>query len=312
MRILITGSSSFVAKNLSKYLKLQGNILYGLGRSKTSNPAYEKEYDWNQINDLPWEEIEAVVHLAAKVHDTANKASYEEFYDVNVGLTTKLFDSFLLSNASKFIFLSSIAVVGNVKKGEIINEDSCPNPTSNYGKTKLEAEKYLRDKRWDNKKVYIFRPSMIYGEGNKGNLNLLYNLMKKGIPYPLGKFDNKRSFVSVENLDFTISETLKKDIASGVYNISDDKPFSTKEIIKMIAEALNKNEIVWNIPESLIRLIGKAGDIFHLPLNTNRLSKLTEDYLVSNQKIKKALLLDEFPYSTRESMKKTIEYLRDN
>jgi nucleoside-diphosphate-sugar epimerase len=131
---------------------------------------------------------------------------------------------------------------------------------------------------------------MIHGPGNKGNLNLLYNLVKKGIPYPLGAYFNQRTFLSIENFCFIVREfILQEDIPSGIYNISDSKSHSTIELVKLISDVLEKKPRIWHIPKFIINTIAKLGDILKLPLNTERLDKLTETYLVSNQKLLKAI-----------------------
>ena len=89
---------------------------------------------------------------------------------------------------------------------------------------------------------------MIHGPGNKGNLNLLYNLVSKGFPWPLGDFENKRSFCSIENLCFIIRELIERDdIPSGIYNIADDVPLSTNEVVRLIAESKGKEARIFNL-----------------------------------------------------------------
>lgn len=108
---------------------------------------------------------------------------------------------------------------------------------------------------------------MIHEPGNKGNLNLLYKLISKGIPYPLAAFENKRSFLSVENLCFVIRELLERnDIPSGVYNISDDEALSTNELIRLIGQASHKKALLWKISPGFITSVAKLGDILKLPL----------------------------------------------
>jgi len=127
---------------------------------------------------------------------------------------------------------------------------------------------------------------MIHGPGNKGNLNHLFTLVSKGIPWPLGSFNNKRSFCSIDNLLFVINELItSKNISSGVYNIADDQPLSTNEIISLIYEIKNKQPLILNVPKRIIYLLAKVGDKIKLPLNSEKLKKLTESYLVSNKKL---------------------------
>jgi nucleoside-diphosphate-sugar epimerase len=153
---------------------------------------------------------------------------------------------------------------------------------------------------------------MIHGPGNKGNLNLLYKLVSKGLPWPLGDFHNKRSFLSIDNLCFVIKELLdNKAIPSGVYNVSDDKSLSTTELIQLLGDSLGKNNRVLTISSNWIKQIAKLGDILHLPLNTERLQKLTENYVISNNKIIKAIGKP-LPVSAKEGMLKTFKSFQKN
>jgi nucleoside-diphosphate-sugar epimerase len=146
---------------------------------------------------------------------------------------------------------------------------------------------------------------MIHGRGNKGNLNLLYKLAIKGIPWPLGTFDNKRSFCSIDNLMFIIKELIERDdIPSGVYNVADDEALSTNEVISILAESQKRKAKIWDVPKALIKSLAKLGDVFHLPLTTERLQKLTESYVVSNQKIKSAIGKP-LPVSAKNGLLKT-------
>ena len=148
---------------------------------------------------------------------------------------------------------------------------------------------------------------MIHGPGNKGNLNLLYNVVSKGIPWPLGAFDNRRTFTSVENVCFAVNSLLTQEVASGIYNMGDDEPLSTNELIEIICSTVGKKARIWRIPVGLMTTGAKVGGWLHLPLNPERLRKLTENYVSSNEKIKKALGIAEMPVSAREGLRRTLE-----
>lgn len=292
--IFITGFDGFVGKNLITYFS-----------SKFSFVRYDKK---SQINIL----AEIVLHLAGKAHDLKNSSNSYEYYQVNTELTKIVFDSFLSSNAKVFITLSSVKAVADEVEG-ILTEDYPPNPITHYGKSKLFAEQYILSKKIpEGKRVYILRPCMIHGPGNKGNLNLLYNLASKGIPWPLGAFKNKRSFCSIDNLMFIINELIQRDdIPSGVYNLADDKALSTNEVISILAESQNKKPRIWNVHKGMIQSFSKLGDLFRLPLSTERLQKLTESYVVSNQKIKTAISKD-LPVSAKDGLLKTFNSFHAN
>ena len=295
MRGIITGSTGFVVKNLLNNDYFSKNHYFNI--ISRSTPIF---------NISTFENCRFVLHFAGKAHDLKNISSPNLYYEVNTELTKKLYDLFLDSESEVFIMLSSVKAVSDLLLGEL-TEDVIPNPITHYGKSKHLAEQYILNRGIPKgKRVYILRPCMIHGPGNKGNLNLLYKIVSKGLPWPLGAFENKRSFCSIDNLCFIINELIENDqIPSGVYNIADDYPLSTNELINLISESQNKNSHIWNVPKSLINTFAKIGDIFKLPLNSERLVKLTESYIVSNNKIKNAINKP-FPLSSREGLKKTL------
>ncbi|MFZ4671034.1 MAG: NAD-dependent epimerase/dehydratase family protein [Flavobacterium sp.] len=270
--IFITGSFGFVGSNLFEYLKCIFIFF-----------KYQREAPIEINQDI-------VIHLAGKAHDLKKTSNSDEYYQVNTELTKKVFDAFLASNAKVFITLSSVKAVGDEVYG-VLTEEQTSNPITHYGKSKLLAEQYILSKQIpEGKRVYILRPCMIHGPGNKGNLNLLYKLVSNGIPWPLGSFGNKRSFCSIDNLMFIIKELIdRKDIPSGVYNVADDEALSTNEVISLLAVSQNRKPKIWILPKGLIKAFAKLGDLLQLPLTTERLQKLTESYVVSNQKIKSAI-----------------------
>ena len=152
---------------------------------------------------------------------------------------------------------------------------------------------------------------MIHGPGNKGNLNLLYGVVKKGIPWPLGAFENRRTFTSIENICFAVNGVLTKDVPSGIYNMGDDEALSTNELIEEICKSLGKKAHIWRLPKGLMTSVAKLGGVLHLPLNPERLQKLTENYVSSNAKIKKALGIDKMPVDARTGLQRTLESFKE-
>ncbi|MDR2951262.1 MAG: NAD-dependent epimerase/dehydratase family protein [Prevotella sp.] len=303
--ILITGAYGFVGTNLANYLKAN-YTLWALDIQQKEEDLYSKYFSWDNFSTIPFNEINTIIHLAGKAHDVKGNSNASIYFEINTGLTQKVFDAFLQSNCEKFIFFSSVKAAADFVDGHILNEDITPNPVGPYGESKIKAEEYIQSKEWNNKNVYIFRPCMIHGPGNKGNLNLLYNFIEKGIPYPLGSFDNKRSFTSIENLCYIIDLVIKREIESGIYNIADDTPLSTNRLIELICKGLEKKTRIWKMQKGLINLVAKIGNVLHLPLNTTRLDKLTENYVVDNNKIKKALKIQFLPISSEDGILKTI------
>jgi nucleoside-diphosphate-sugar epimerase len=287
--IYITGASGFVGTNLMQHL----------GSAYSFNPYNRKEAV--EIKD------DVVIHLAGKAHDLKNTTEEVAYYQANTELTQIVYDTFLASDANVFIYLSSVKAVADKVEGDL-TEETPPNPITHYGKSKLLAEKYIFSKPIPvNKRVYVLRPCLIHGPGNKGNLNLLFKLVEKGIPWPLAAFENRRSFCSIRNIIFAIQELIEReDIASGTYNIADDEALSTNDLICLIGEAIGRKSNLLKLPQPFIRKLAKLGDILHLPLNTERLEKLTESYVVSNNKLA-TQMGKTFPISSRDGLKNTFK-----
>ena len=184
MKIIITGSSGFVGTNLIRYLYSRG-----LNDLETINL---RNSNWTSKMD---KQINAIIHLAGKAHDTKNSSNSDQYFDINTKLTQELFDVFLKNSYRDFIYFRSVKAVTDQAEN-VVTEETVTNPQTAYGQSKLLAEQYILSKLLPKgKRVFILRPAMIHGSGNKGNLNLLYQLVSKGIPLPLGAFENKRSFL---------------------------------------------------------------------------------------------------------------------
>lgn len=315
MKILITGVHGFVGSNLVKALS-KDNLIYGIDIVAPIKEGIRFTFSWDYLDkegEIP--EVDAIIHLAGKAHDTKNQAAAETYFKVNRDLTIKVFDYFCAHpKIKKFVFFSTAKAAADKVDG-ILTEDVIPSPVGPYGESKIAAERYILDKleTWNvkpetpAKQVYIFRPCMIHGPGNKGNLNLLYNVVKKGIPWPLGAFENRRTFTSVENICFAVNGVLMKDVPSGVYNMGDDEALSTNELIEEICKSLGKKAHIWKLPKGLMNGVATLGGWLHLPLNPERLRKLTENYISSNEKIKKALGVEKMPVDARTGLQATLE-----
>ena len=325
MNILITGVHGFVGSNLVKYLAKE-NTIYGLDIVQPQKDGVMCTFSWDALdveNGLP--EIDAIIHLAGMAHDTRNKSAADVYFKVNTGLTQKIFDWYMASpTAKKFVFFSTVKSAADRVKGEFLTEECVPTPVGPYGESKIKEEDYIikkfapkalkrpfhnfddSDSIVSDKQVYIIRPCMIHGPGNKGNLNMLYGVVKKGIPWPLGAFENRRSFTSISNLCVVIEGLLTKSVPSGIYHMGDDEALSTNELIEVICEAIGKKAHIWRIPKGLMNGVAKVGGWLHLPLNPLRMQKLTENYVVSNKKIKSALGIDAMPIRAKDGLIDTI------
>lgn len=312
MKVIITGVHGFVGSNLVKAFSV-GSRIYGLDIIAPPLDGVVKTYSWEDLSSGFLPKVDAIIHLAGKAHDTKNREAVESYFQINRDLTIKIFDYFSTHpEIRKFVFFSTAKAAADKVDG-ILTEDVVPSPVGPYGESKIAAENYilscmrLRPYDFVNRGVYIIRPCMIHGPGNKGNLNLLYNVVKKGIPWPLGAFDNRRTFTSIENICFAVNGVLTKDVPSGIYNMGDDEALSTNELIEEICKSLNKKAHIWKLPKGLMNGVATIGGFLHLPLNPERLQKLTENYISSNAKIKAALGVDRMPVNAREGLKVTLE-----
>lgn len=294
-KILITGYSGFVGQNILNFMGEK----YDFEKLSLREPI--KDFD-NNLN------YDAIIHLAGKAHDLRNVSAPDDYFTINRDATIKLFNNFLNSNIKDFFYFSSVKAVVDSIDG-VLSEEQYPEPLTIYGKSKLEAELYLLSTNIpDNKRVFIIRPCMIHGPGNKGNLNLLYKIVKNNLPWPLGAYDNSRSFIYIENLIFLISKMIhSNELPSGVYNFADDEYLSTNELISTISATLNKSNKILKVPKLFVEIAAKFGNLIPIPINSERLNKLTESYRVSNYKIKKALKIEKLPFTAKEGIIKTIK-----
>ena len=186
--IFLFGASGFLGSHLQS--KLEGEVI----------GVNIRQQNWQE--NIP-DDANVFINCIGKAHEHNGTATEHDFYFANYELVKVLFEEFLKSNAQIFIHISSIAAVEENERKEVLTENSVGNPQSHYGKSKKAAEEYLlKQSLPSGKKIFILRPTMIHGEGDKGNLTLLYKIISKGIPYPLGAFKNSRTFVQLIMLPF--------------------------------------------------------------------------------------------------------------
>lgn len=234
MNILITGIHGFVGSNLVSSLKGR-HTLYGLDIVTPVKDGVVKTFSWKDIEPTSFPlyhlpQFDAVIHLAGKAHDTKNESVAQAYFDINTGLTQEDI-RFLLRVLFQEIYFLQFSESCCRQCGGGYTDGGCRScSVGPYGESKIKAEEYILKGEGKiekgagevcgavgqsgrlglDRQVYILRPCMIHGPGNKGNLNLLYNVVKKGIPWPLGSFENRRSFTSIDNLCYVIEGLLIK------------------------------------------------------------------------------------------------------
>ena len=286
MKILISGAYGFVGTNLCRHLSGKGHacIALDIPKAQRNDVPYESFYTWDDLDGIDWSSIDAVVHLAGKAHDLKHVSDPQSYFDINVGLTERIF------NASD----------GKVPRFVYFSSSKAADADTPYGKSKLAAEQFL------DGRAIVLRPAMIHGPGNKGNLNLLWGVARRGFPWPLAAFENKRSFTSIGNICAAV-EALCERGENGIYPIADDEMLSTNRLIELMAETCGRKSHLWRLPKGFMRFAAKIGDILHLPLNTERLGKLTEDSFVDNAALKRLLGWSQMPICAEDGMRETLK-----
>ncbi|MVZ65758.1 NAD-dependent epimerase/dehydratase family protein [Sphingobacterium sp. DK4209] len=293
----IFGATGFIGTHLSSYLIKNGSNVVAQGIREG-------------MPNLSLDTATVFINLIGKAHDHSGNSTKEDFYYANLELTKKVFRLFQSSKAHLFIQISSIAAVEEFQSTTPLGEDEKCRPDSWYGKSKREAEEWLLNQPIaEDKKVLILRPPMVYGPGDKGNLSVLYKFISKGYPYPLASFNNRRTFISINNFNYFIFKILTNthSIKDGIYHIADDQSISTSEIISIIKRVSKKNIPNIALPSLLVKVIARIGDFIPIPLNSKRLKKMTGDFLVSNEKVKIALSISDLPDSTEKCLEETFD-----
>ena len=282
--VFITGSSGFVGSHIVKF-----------------NPdvKFKKYIRYNEISI----EEDAVFHFAGLAHNSHDAKHLNQYLKANYEFTKDLFKSFVNSSSKVFIFLSSIKAVKN--NGGVISEEGVYESENVYGLSKAKAEKFLMSKvnHIGKKKIFILRPSLIFGEKNKGNLGTLQKLVALRMPWVFSDFDNVTSLLDIRNLNHVLHEFCNNfnEIPSGIYNVSNQDNIMLKDLNKYIAEARGIHISSFSINRELIKLLFSLGHILKLPfLNKPYLDKIIQSQNVCTKKLNK--VIDELPYKTKEGV----------
>ncbi|MCY7294365.1 NAD-dependent epimerase/dehydratase family protein [Alteromonas sp. a30] len=280
MNILITGATGFVGRQLvSDLLKQSQDIeLFLVARNDPREHlpiAHLKDRNIHfiqvdSIENLSAQQlssnIDVVIHLAAKAHVVENNELAGEYERINVDGTKAVAQVAIAKQVKHFIYVSSIKVNGDETSIQAFSEDDIPSPEGVYALTKFQAEQYLRSISSSSLRVSIIRPPLVYGKGVKANMNALVSLVKRLPVLPLGAINNRRSLISVGNLNHFILTILSTKPAEqydySVFLVADKSPVSTAQLCQNIAQALGKSIMMLSIPPALMafafKLIGKG------------------------------------------------------
>jgi nucleoside-diphosphate-sugar epimerase len=266
-QVLITGATGFVGKEMRHQLRIQGIPCVEAVRYKI-NPD---QFEMGNLNEKTnWTTAlsgcDVVVHLAARVHMMQDKVGdpLGAYREVNVDATMALAEQSASLGIRRFIFVSSVKVNGEATTDKAFTAHDVPAPLDPYGQSKMEAEYALQKLgQKTGMEIVIVRPPLVYGPGVRANFLRLMQLVRLGIPLPLGNIHNCRSMVALDNLVNLLMVCIEHPNAAGqILMVSDDEDMSTSALIKVLAQAMNKKIILLPIPSTLIRvgsrLIGKV------------------------------------------------------
>jgi len=270
-KVLITGATGFVGRAITPILLSRGHQVISAVR-----PGHEMtlagttvrlisdigpETDWGEV----LEGIEAVVHLAARVHvmeETATGPAQDTerlYHETNAEGTRRLAEAALAAGVRRIVFLSTIKVNGDATFERPFTEADPASPGDAYARSKWAAEQMLAGiAAASNLETVILRPPLVYGEGVGGNMARLLRLCRSGLPLPLASVENRRSLIYLGNLADAIATALEHRQAAGkTYLIRDGEDLSTPELIRSLGAALGRPARLFPFPPGLLRFLGR-------------------------------------------------------
>jgi len=298
MNILVTGSNGFIGSSLTQHLEHKHSVIRH-GKEGVNGPV-NNIFRVNINSNSDWEpclqNVNAIVHLAAVAHNKSNDPDY--INEVNVKGTINLAQQAVNAGVKRFIFISSIGVVGNgTNNTRPYDEYSNTSPHSEYAQSKLDAENaLLKVASETDLEVIIIRPVLVYGKGAPGNFEKLVNLVNKVPILPFALCDNKRSFISVDNLTDFISVCIEHPNAKNeIFCISDGVDISIKEFTNEIAKGLHTRLLQFPIPNFIFKLVG------NITKRKVQIDQLVGDLQVNSDKAK-TLLSWTPPYTMADTL----------
>jgi len=298
-KVLVTGATGFVGTHLCKSLAKNNIELKIIVRTQLTEFNGEQiicDLSCDTVNKDIFSDIDVVYHLAGYAHDLKEgKDAADKYQKINVTATQDLAKKAAIAGVNKFIFISSIKAGGTPHNKECADEEYPGQPDGIYGESKRQAELLLLELGVSSEmEIVILRPALVYGNGVKGNLQMMLNGIKKGWFPALPKIDNIRSMVCVEDLVFVIMLVSASNEANGeIFIVTDSHKYSSREIYDEMRRALGKKPTRVFFPQFIFCLLAKIGDgigkIIKFPFDSHRYKKLLGDECYDSSKIEEKL-----------------------
>jgi UDP-N-acetyl-alpha-D-quinovosamine dehydrogenase len=270
--VVVTGSDGFVGRSLTAMLSTAGHRVIPVARE---HAVLGDRHLISSSLESAMRDSHAVIHLAGRAHviDELHNDPLGEFRKVNLDGTLSIAEMAASVGVARFVFVSSIGVLGNTSGGRMFNEDDAPSPKGPYAVSKWQAEQGLHSVAKNSRlQIVVVRPPLVYGPHVKGNFLRLLRLVASGIPLPFSAIQNCRSYVGVHNLcDFLISCTFHPSANGRTFNVADGEDVSTPELLQIIATAMGKRARIFRCPLSILRatavVLGKKAELERLTTN---------------------------------------------
>lgn len=297
--ILVTGGSGFIGSRLCSAISETDSHLRMLVRRPVEGVnarQFVVDFEQNIIPEEAFKGVDTIFHLAGFTHDLREISETEHLYHaINVDATLHLAQLAVKNGVKQFVFVSSTKAGGCAKQGLRMNETDQSEPEGIYGQTKRTAElKLLEISAQSNMRVSIIRPSLVYGEGVKGNLSAMLRAIDNGWFPPIPETHNRRSMIHVDDLVNILLLASKDKRASGeIFIATDGHDYSTRKIYEAICKAAGRKVPCWRLPDILFKLASKAGDLLKgrvpFPFDSYKYQKLLGDECFSSKKLQTLL-----------------------
>jgi nucleoside-diphosphate-sugar epimerase len=321
MRVLITGGSGFLGRQLARRLTTDGDDVLVLSRQPLDVPPPGRSALWSGVSDVKalrqaLDRIDAVIHLAARVHVMRDRSddALAAFREVNVIGTETVLREAIAAGVRTFVYFSSIKAAAE-RSTSPLDERIQPHPEDAYGISKREAELHVvQMASRASLPAVILRPPMVYGPEMKGNMLRLFRLVHSGIPLPFGSIENSRSMVFSSNATWAVSSLLRAPMSDvEIFHVTDAEAVSTPELIRRIGASLERPVRLLHCPPWLLGAAGRMGDLMNrvarFSLSSSEIQRLTGSLVLDSSKLRNAI--GRPPHTLDDGLRQTARWFRE-